>query len=151
MIDGLCHKLTRTRHENFYPGPWAVSNGFDGSISVSATRSFRINNISAGTPIICDIFKHKDSEHFAGEQNANLIAAAPELLDALQAMLSLDEDNHQRHAGDDDVCYEVRKAREAVAKALGHNAKVRGDAPLYGAESLSTDGLCSSAPRKGGE
>ena len=109
--------------KTFTPGPWAVSNGFDGSISVSATRSFRINNISAGTPIICDIFKHKDSEHFAGEQNANLIAAAPELLDALQAMLSLDEDNHQRHAGDDDVCYEVRKAREAVAKALGHNVK----------------------------
>ena len=113
--------------KTFTPGPWAVSNGFDGSISVSATRSFRINNISAGTPIICDIFKHKDSEHFAGEQNANLIAAAPELLDALQAMLSLDEDNHQRHAGDDDVCYEVRKAREAVAKALGHNAKLTGD------------------------
>jgi hypothetical protein len=43
-----------------------------------------------------------------------------------RAMLSLDEDNHQRHAGDDDVCYEVRKAREAVAKALGHNAKVSG-------------------------
>ena len=45
-----------------------------------------------------------------------------ELMAAVKAMLSLDEDNHQRHAGDDDVCYEVRKAREAVAKALGHNA-----------------------------
>lgn len=36
-------------------------------------------------------------------------------------------------------------------RAMTHNVKVRDAAPLYGAASLSTDGLCSSAPRKGGE
>ena len=35
--------------------------------------------------------------------------------EALQAMHSLDEENHQRHAGDEDVCTETRMCREALA------------------------------------
>lgn len=66
------------------PGPWAVSKGYDGSISVSATRAYRINNISAGTPIICDVYQHPEFNSFSGAANARLIAAAPELLEALK-------------------------------------------------------------------
>ena len=55
------------------------------------------------------------------EHDARLIAAAPELLEALRGMLALDEEHHQRGHCDDDVCAEVRKAREAIAKATGEN------------------------------
>ena len=51
------------------------------------------------------------------EANARLIAAAPELLDALRGMLALDDEHHQRGHGDDDVCSEVQAARAAIAKA----------------------------------
>ena len=53
--------------------------------------------------------------------NARLIAAAPELLEALRGMLALDEEHHQRGHCDDDVCAEVRKALAAIAKATGEN------------------------------
>jgi len=42
-----------------------------------------------------------------------------ELLEALKAMVALDEDQHQRHQGDEDVCREVQQARAAIAKAGG--------------------------------
>ena len=51
--------------------------------------------------------------------DVHLIAAAPELLEALRGMLALDEEHHQRGHCDDDVCAEVRKARAAIAKATG--------------------------------
>lgn len=41
-----------------------------------------------------------------------------ELLAALKGMLYLDEANHQRYPGDDDICAEVQAAREAIAKAV---------------------------------
>ncbi len=53
------------------------------------------------------------------EHDARLIAAAPELLEALRGMLALDEEHHQRGHCDDDVCAEVRKALAAIAKATG--------------------------------
>ena len=53
------------------------------------------------------------------DANARLIAAAPELLEALKAMVALDEEHHQRCQGDEDVCREVRQARYAIAKAIG--------------------------------
>ncbi len=104
------------------PGPWAVSKGYDGSLSVSATKSFRINNISAGTPVICDVYPHLDADGFSGEANARLIAAAPDLLEALLGMLAIDQENHQRGHDDDDVCKEVQTARAAIAKATGGGA-----------------------------
>jgi len=35
-------------------------------------------------------------------------------------------------------------AMPSLLSSIGANAEVRGDAPLYGAASLSTDGLCST-------
>ena len=52
-------------------------------------------------------------------ENASLIAAAPDLLAALIAMLDLDQQYHQRFAGDEDMCAEVQAARAAIAKATG--------------------------------
>lgn len=107
------------------PGPWEVSKGYDGSISVSATRPYRINNISAGTPVICDVYQHLEFDSFSGEANARLIAAAPELLDALRGLLALEEEN-LRGYDDIDVCTEVQFARAAIAKATGRVDSVDG-------------------------
>ncbi len=67
------------------PGPWALSIGYDGSISVAADGPRRINLTTAGAPVIADVFRHDDAEHFSGEANACLIAAAPDLLAELKA------------------------------------------------------------------
>ena len=53
------------------------------------------------------------------ERYERIRSAAPELLEALRGMLQLDEENHQRYPGDEDVCTEVRLARAAIAKAVG--------------------------------
>ena len=42
-----------------------------------------------------------------------------EMLSALQGMLALDIDDHQRGNGDEDVCAEVRAAQLAIDRALG--------------------------------
>lgn len=52
------------------------------------------------------------------EAHASLIAAAPELLDALRGLLALEEEN-LRGYDDIDVCAEVQFARFAIAKATG--------------------------------
>ncbi len=53
----------------------------------------------------------------AGEANARLIAAAPDLLEALQAMLS--EFNEQMAGIVNDEFAVIAKARAAIAKATG--------------------------------
>ena len=49
------------------------------------------------------------------------------------------------------ACDGTGKTRYNTATGTTKALPVRGDAPLYGAASLSTDGLCSSAPKKGDE
>ena len=66
-----------------------------------------------------DAVFHDDKRIPGVMADARLIAAAPELLEALRGMLELDEDHHQRGHCDDDVCAEVLKARAAIAKATG--------------------------------
>ena len=66
------------------PGPWQIGYDYDGSISVDSVNPVRINLTTAGTVVIADICEHKDAEHFSSEANARLIAAAPEMLEALQ-------------------------------------------------------------------
>ena len=87
------------------PGPWEIERGYNTIIK------------SIG-PCVPD--------EYAGsawlevpDADALLIAAAPDLLEALKAMVALDEEHHQRCQGDEDVCREVRQARYAIAKAIG--------------------------------
>ena len=99
-------------------GPWVILKGYDGTVEVSASRPYRINNISAGTPLICDVYQHSEFDGFSSQANANLIAAAPELLEALRGMVALEEEN-LRSSDDIDVCFELESARAAIAKATG--------------------------------
>lgn len=92
------------------PGPWFVPAPTYRTLYVEA----RIGNGMLQEVASCG----PTADPAQQAANARLIAAAPELLEALRGMLALDEEHHQRgHC--DDVCAEVLKARAAIAKATG--------------------------------
>ena len=69
--------MTANKHT---PGPWRYEEA-----EVWATAPMRFNLTTAGTPMIATLCKHEDAEGgFPVEANARLIAAAPELLEALE-------------------------------------------------------------------
>ena len=82
------------------PGPWQWTQHFDPTISIYKDgfgQIARLYDSSAGT----------------GKANARLIAAAPDLLDALQRLLNAENDEYLTPIG-------VRNlARAAIAKATG--------------------------------
>lgn len=88
------------------PGPWAVTDCAIGGPSVTAGKS-----------VIADI-RTFGGVHVNGEQNtktlanASLIAAAPDLLDALEALA----DYVDERSGDNE-CRPLENARAAIAKA----------------------------------
>ena len=108
------------------PGPWTI-----GKVS-HAEQHVDIDSLNHDPFVGCDEWRTlartygTEGEEEIGSivmlANARLIAAAPELLDALRGMLALDEEHHQRGHCDDDVCAEVLKARSAIAKATGSEA-----------------------------
>lgn len=93
----------------FTPGPWVVCPDVGHQIPVA---SVAMDGIKLNVSHVAGI---RNGE---GAANARLIAAAPELYEALEMLLRLDEE-HQRGADDDDVCFEVRTAKTALAKARG--------------------------------
>ena len=76
------------------PGPWNWEN-YNGIIHVFLENTF-------GTPSVCKLIGENQ------EDNARLIAAAPELLDALDALINAPWSGTN-----------VDKARAAIAKAKG--------------------------------
>lgn len=82
------------------PGPWGV---FKGTMIESKSGVF-----------ICDVLGHSTSQE-EDEANANLIAAAPELLEALQAMLN----KAYKQNWNDQYPDEIETAQAAIARALG--------------------------------
>ena len=92
------------------PGPWNVSEEFDGT-SIKAGMFHVTHTIQA-----CG-FHEPDVDKAVTQANARLIAAAPELLDALNAMLThmgMDEDEWNKVT--------FNQARAAIAKATGEQA-----------------------------
>ncbi len=97
------------------PGPWAVSHGYDGSMSVDTVNHVRLNLTTACKVVVADICKHEMAEHFSAEANARLIAAAPDLLEALKMVL--DDPNAL-----DGRPRTYEYVRAAIAKAIGEKA-----------------------------
>lgn len=107
------------------PGPWIYAREFGPNI----TELPRITTIARCADFVigleCDYpgGDYRNGDPSGDEEaDARLIAAAPDLLEALKGMLALDEENHQRYPGDEDVCQEVQAARAAIARATGGTA-----------------------------
>ena len=81
------------------PGPWQWTQHFDPTISIYKDGFGQIARLY-------------DSSEGAGKANARLIAAAPDLLDALIEIVSADDAHEltQKH---------IESARAAIAKATG--------------------------------
>ncbi len=86
------------------------------------------------------------------DKNAALIAAAPDLLRFAEAYMGQFcgyQITNTTDAKHDATGWLRDMAKAAITKAMP-NAEVRGDRPLYGRASLSTDGLCGSVETKKG-
>ncbi|ELY4813432.1 hypothetical protein SM100_002216 [Cronobacter sakazakii] len=93
---------------SFTPGPWVASKTDRGIGPICNDDDQSYGMI---LPVAWVEFDERPGVHQA---NANLIAAAPELLEVLQLILSYHEDgNCQLHKED------VALARAAIAKAIG--------------------------------
>ncbi|WP_436879521.1 hypothetical protein [Escherichia coli] len=79
------------------PGPWDYDTALDAIFNKSCL-------------FICDV---------SDKENARLIAAAPELLEALQDFMSASSGNTQSCGHDFECICRFDKAKAAIAKALG--------------------------------
>ena len=93
------------------PGPWCTHRCGFSSVYIEA----RVGGGMLQEVACCGPTNEGSDQQ---EANARLIAAAPELLDALRGLLALEEEN-LRGYDDIDVCAEVQFARAAIAKAAG--------------------------------
>lgn len=88
------------------PGPWVIDEWSMTGINSESKHVALVNYSHHGLPN--DVY---GDEH---EANANLIAAAPELLQALQLIVSYHDDGNEGLHRED-----LEMARKAIAKALG--------------------------------
>ena len=86
------------------PGPWVVVQDRHGDLSVHQSRNGRAGVEVAEVSVDCDSLRER--------ANATLIAAAPEMLAALQQIAAI-------QLGRDGDCGAARIAEDAIAKALG--------------------------------
>lgn len=98
------------------PGPWRIAPSVEGHLSIFANCEHRQpNQVEAGAvgACICLVTPLCD-ETLIDRSNANLIAAAPELLAALEQAVTSMQDS-----GYSDRHIVVKAARDAIAKAKG--------------------------------
>jgi len=105
----------------FTPGPWTVSDSAPEEYAVSIHGA---QLETGGFPIVADIPER--TIHGTHEANARLIAAAPDLLEALRDALKAEEDAIASVAGwagalgvHPDLLARIEKMRAAIAKAEG--------------------------------
>jgi len=94
------------------PGPWRVEGNQERAFHISTDNVMVGPYVVAGGIVACDI------EH---EPNARLIAAAPEMLEALREMLATYCDHGRSVHGGAKFCRDTThdRARAALAKATG--------------------------------
>jgi hypothetical protein len=102
----------------YTPGPWSVAQPWNGFSEIRGGNGELVFGLAAGVP------GEKQPDEIC-EANARLIAAAPEMFEALQNILLcpaiLDELN-----GDNETNNAVAKARAALSKALGEGQEDNG-------------------------
>ena len=94
---------------NYTPGPWEVKKTV---INPGAILERTATLITAGGFVVCNVFNVPTETCMSADENATLIAAAPELLEVAQNILA-----------DDLLPYlpaeYIAKVRAAIAKATG--------------------------------
>ena len=108
--------VEQAEHSAFTPGPWIVYKG-PMTMSAGLNPFFRgivalLRNSGDGEEVAVILDRNEEAHDY--EANARLIAAAPELLEALQAYVANDGDQFLEA---DDPLYP--KAIAAIAKATG--------------------------------
>jgi hypothetical protein len=90
------------------PGPWTFN------LTTGVIRSISEEFPNCRQPVICDLRRWPSGDTtYIDSANARLIAAAPELLEALQ---------HLMVAHGEQLDYAFQQAQEAIAKATGETA-----------------------------
>ena len=92
------------------PGPWLIAESVVSRHAVTNMRRIRSKNEGLEHGAVCDVYGIQDGSEASA--NARLIAAAPDLLDALIEIVSADDSHEltQKH---------IESARAAIAKATG--------------------------------
>lgn len=92
---------------SFTPGPWEIiGHSDDDECRIRQTESVKHGKGFYSEITICEQINRMG--------NAHLIAAAPELLEALEGMVEYFPEGHS-----DGECFSVEKARSVIAKARG--------------------------------
>jgi hypothetical protein len=97
------------------PGPWWIESRARTAINKGPKHIAMVNFYNGGNEET-DV---REEEH---EANVHLIAAAPDLLEACQALIKKIynlADKYNDRSCDYDVCEEIRQARTAIAKTEG--------------------------------
>ena len=116
---------TQTKHT---PGPWLWADGHETSIAIYAVHPIHPGTITRSHEPIAEIPRPDVDGRGWSEANANaaLIAAAPELLEALREMLAIslrvDDLAWADAVGKGKGIGPCDKARQAIAKAEGGEA-----------------------------
>lgn len=94
------------------PGPWNVGLTLpEGAIRIECD----------GGPFIASVRFSANRDEREAQANASLIAAAPELLEALASMVEMFERHMDGRPGPDDAAQRWDAARAAISKAEGRS------------------------------
>ena len=98
---------------DFTPGPWVVVGRLTKYVEARLVGGL-IQEVAACGPTMAD-------EGYGQQQEANarLIAAAPDLLEALQELCEIVEDAIEQKSAKDLDSFTLQPARAAIAKATG--------------------------------
>lgn len=113
------------------PGPWKTSDHYEDVVTVLDGRGFEV--VTAEHCLMLQDYAEKlGIDHWADDErahlnlsdeeqsaNAHLIAAAPELLEALQDFMAESSGNPKSCGHDFECICRFDKARAAISKALG--------------------------------
>lgn len=102
----------------FIPGPWHIRNLRSEGHDIGFTDDLQIATVPDPAGFGIPIAMVSYHEKYQREANARLIAAAPDLLAALEAVTLAIEQLVNIRSGSP-VAYSVRKARSAINKARG--------------------------------
>ena len=96
------------------PGPWLIAESVVSRHAITNMRRIRSKNEGLEHGAVCDVYGIQDGSEASA--NARLIAAAPDLLEALQGMIEVVSNTEY---GEIDRKLAVKDARASIAKATG--------------------------------